>query len=201
MPLVRDIYGVPIAGKSRVLVAGSHPADLDFWQAAKCIFNCQSAVQDGGWLIVVAPCPEGIPAEHAAFDRYIGLPSSRIESLLLAGERTGSGGGSPAGNDSVGRSGSAGGSPHSDPGRGQEPDRVTLAAALPLARFRERIRIGVVSPGLEPEQVERMGFVPFVSVEQALEHVLGNNPGQGIKVDVVTHGGETYPQLEEEQTQ
>lgn len=170
VPQARGLYGLPLSLPSRVLVAGSAPADLDFWQAAKAIFNCQAVVEDGGWLVVVTPCPEGIPAEHRAFDRSIGLPPEQIEDLLA---RFAAGAGT-------------------DP----EMDRVTLAPALALSRFRRRIRIAVVSPGLTAKQVGRMGFSCFATVEEALGNILEDLPEEKRRVDVVTHGGSTYPYVE-----
>jgi nickel-dependent lactate racemase len=172
----RGLYGMPMPRPSGVLVAGSAPADLDFWQAAKAIFNCQAAVEDGGWLVLATPCPEGIPAEHRAFDRSIGLEPEQIEDLLarLAG----------------GEAGSA----VVDP----DMDRVTLAPALALSRFRRRIHIAVVSPGLTATQVRRMGFSCFATVKEALGAILKDLPEQKRWVDVVTHGGSTYPYIEPE---
>jgi len=163
---------------SSVLVAGSAPADLDFWQAAKGIFNCQSAVKDGGWLVPVTPCPEGIPAEHRAFDSCIGMAPERIEGLLKRLAECADG----AEEECV----------TVDP----DMDRVTLAPALALARFRGRIRIAVVSPGLKAAQVRRMGFDYFTTVEEALESILKILPEAKRRVDVVTHGGSTYPFIE-----
>jgi nickel-dependent lactate racemase len=182
VPLARGLYGLPISRPSSVLVAGSAPADLDFWQAAKGIFNCQAAVEDGGWLILAAPCPEGIPAEHKTFDRCIGLPPEQIEDLLARLEGRAGGTGREAGSATV------------DP----DMDRVTLAPALALSRFRRRIRIAVVSPGLTEAQVRRMGFSCFATVEDALASILKDLPEAKRRVDVVTHGGSTYPYIEPE---
>jgi nickel-dependent lactate racemase len=165
------LYGLSISRPSSVLVVGSAPADLDFWQAAKAIFNCQAAVEEGGWLVLVTPCQVGIPEEHRAFDRAIGLEPEQIEGLLSRLE------GGEARGAAVDR----------------DLDRVTLAPALALARFRRRIRIAVVSPGLTPAQVGRMGFSWFGTVEEALESILEDLPEAKRRVDVVTHGGSTYP--------
>jgi hypothetical protein len=170
-----------------VLLAASAPADLDFWQAAKAIFNCQATVRDGGWLVLLTPCPGGIPAEHQDFDRAIGLEPRRIEELLAAQAGSGDPGGGRTGGRRTG--GRRPGDRRSDP----TPDRVTLAPALALARFRTRIRIGVVSPGLKAEQIARMGFRAFASVEQALGTILPELPASQRRVDVVTHGGATFP--------
>jgi hypothetical protein len=167
------LYALPFSGRSRVLVVGSAPADLDFWQAAKAIFNLQSAVEDDGWLVLLAPCPEGIPEEHRLFDRYIGLPPQRLEALLgLSG---------PPGLMVVGEDGPV--------------DRVTLAPALALSRFRQRINIAVVSPGLSGQQVQRMGFHSFDSLEAALRSILDRMPEDQRRVDVATHGGMSYARV------
>ena len=169
VPRAREAYGLRISRPSSVLVAASAPADLDFWQAAKAIFNCQAAVQDGGWLVLVTPCPEGIPEEHRAFDRSIGMAPEQIQDLLARVEGPGALAVDPA------------------------LDRVTLAPSLALARFRRRIHIAVVSPGLNSEQVESMGFSWFATVEDALASILPGLPQELRRVDVVTHGGATYP--------
>jgi nickel-dependent lactate racemase len=164
VPFARKLYGIPIDRKSNILVAGSFPADLDFWQAAKAIFNCQAVIRDGGWLILVTPCPGGIPQEHASFDTCIGMAPKEIEELLEGGEET-----------------------------AESMDRVTLAPALALARFRQRIHIAIVSPGLKVQQVQRMGFHHFPTVEQALDELRKKLSHQDQRVDIVTHGGATYP--------
>jgi len=176
VPLARGLYGLPVSRPSSVLVAGSAPADLDFWQAAKAIFNCQAAVEDGGWLVLAAPCPEGIPAQHKTFDRAIGLAPAEIQDML-GRLGTGEGGGVVADADM---------------------DRVTLAPALALSRFRQRIRIAVVSPGLTEAQVRRMGFDYFSTIGEAVESILQGLPEAKRRVDVVTHGGSTYPCMEPE---
>jgi nickel-dependent lactate racemase len=178
VPLVQKLYGLPMPNRSRVLVVGSAPANLDFWQAAKAIFNCQAVVEDGGWLILLAPCPEGIPVEHAAFDRCIGLAPVEIETLL--GLRSGE-------------------TEQSQRAATPTIDRVTLAPALALSRFRQRIRIAVVSPGLTEQQVGNMGFSYFESIDAALESIFKELPDQDRQIDVVTHGGSTYPHIEQEE--
>jgi nickel-dependent lactate racemase len=184
MPPSRELYGLPVTRRSSVLVAGSAPADLDFWQAAKAIFNCQAVVEDGGWLILVTPCPEGIPAEHKSFDRSIGLTPEQIQRLLagIAGRE-----GEMRDSAGIDESASHGGNP--------DTDRVTLAPALALSRFRRRIRIAVVSPGLTAAQVRQMGFSFFASVEDALAGILRDLPEAKRRVDVVTHGGSTCPYI------
>ena len=159
--LSRRIYGVALASEARIMVASSFHADTDFWQAAKCVFNCQAVVANGGWLIVVTPCPEGIPPEHASYDKFIGMSSEVLREKIE---------------------------------KKQVPDLITAAPAMCMARFRERINIGIVSSGLTAKQVARMGFHHFVSVEEAIEAAI-RSVGQS-KIAFVTHGGVTFPYVE-----
>ena len=159
--LSQQVYGIRLERKASVAVASSHPADLDFWQAAKCLFNCQSVVEDGGWLVVVTPCPEGLCDEHALYDTYIGMdPAALLEGI--------------------------------EDGAFEDP--IAAAPAVCLARFRERIHIGIVSDGLSRRNVENMRFHYFASVEEALRHISAQAGEQ--KVAVFTHGGEAVPFVE-----
>ena len=53
-----------------------------------------------------------------------------------------------------------------------------------------------VSPGLTSEQVGRMGFSWFATVEKALAGILPGLPEAKRRVDVVTHGGASYPYVD-----
>lgn len=159
----REIYGVELPGRAQVLIVGSYPSDLDFWQAGKAIFNAQAVVQDGGTLIVVTPCPEGIPEEHARFAEYIGTPSAELLRRIR---------------------------------NGAVEDRVTAAPSCCLARFRERIDIGVVSEGLSSAVVEAMGFSYFESIQDGTAAALGKH-GSGAAVCVIPAAAEVYAYVRE----
>jgi len=154
----RDIYGVELPNRAPVLIVGSYPSDLDFWQAGKAIFNAQGVVEDGGTLIVATPCPEGIPEEHAKFAEYIGMPSVELLGRIR---------------------------------NGTVEDRVTAAPSCCLARFRERIDIGVVSDGLSRGVVETMGFGRFESVQEAIAAAL-RRQGADALVSVIPAAAEVY---------
>jgi len=159
--LSQQVYGIRLARRPRIAVASSFPANLDLWQAAKCVFNCQGVVPDGGWLVMVTPCPEGVCDEHSPYDGYIGMDPAD----LLAGIEAGT-----------------------------FDDPIAAAPAVCMARFRERIHIGVVSHGLSRESVGKMRYHHFDTVEHALDHIFateGSHP-----VAVFTHGGEAVPFVE-----
>ena len=84
--LARDVYGAPLAGQADIVIAGSHPCDIEFWQAHKSLYPADIAVKEGGSIIIVAPCPEGVAVTHQDMLNITGLDSRRIESMIEAGE-------------------------------------------------------------------------------------------------------------------
>jgi nickel-dependent lactate racemase len=83
--LARQVYGVPLPGQADIVVAGSHPCDIEFWQAHKSLYPADLAVRQGGTVIVVTPCPEGVSVTHGALLNYTGLEAGEIEGLIEAG--------------------------------------------------------------------------------------------------------------------
>lgn len=154
----REILGIEMTGRAKIVIASSYPADNDFWQAAKCIFNCQGAVEDGGWLIAASPCREGIPREHALFADYIGSEPEELAEKLEAS---------------------------------LVKDPVTAAPAVCLGRFRKRINIGIISGGLAENQIKKMRFAAFNTINEALETAF-KSAGRH-KAVVFTRGGESLP--------
>ena len=154
----RDVFGVSLPCRAQALIVGSYPADLDFWQAGKAIFNAQAVVADRGTLIVATPCPEGIPREHAKFAEYIGTRSDEL--LRRIQER-------------------------------DVEDRVTAAPSCCLARFRERIDIGIVSSGLSREIVETMRLAYFETLQDAVASTIAKH-GPGTQIFVIPAAGEVY---------
>ncbi|HSV31767.1 MAG TPA: nickel-dependent lactate racemase [Atribacteraceae bacterium] len=75
----RRIYEVQATHAVDLLIASSHTADLDLWQATKAIIAGERIVKDGGTLLLYTPCSEGV-GPHADFTRYCGTED--IPSLL-----------------------------------------------------------------------------------------------------------------------
>lgn len=80
--LSRQVYGVPLPSQSDIVIAGSHPCDIEFWQAHKALYPADLAVKEGGTIIVVTPCPEGVAATHHGMLEYTPLDAERIEALI-----------------------------------------------------------------------------------------------------------------------
>lgn len=74
-----DVIGAPFREKADIVIVDSHPADLDLWQATKAITAGDLAAADGGTVVLVTPCPEGV-GPHAELPEYIGSPE--VEPLL-----------------------------------------------------------------------------------------------------------------------
>lgn len=78
------IYGVPFSHPADVVIAGSYPADIEFWQAHKSLYPADMVVRDRGTIIVVTPCPEGVAVTHPALLELAGMPR---DALLLRIDR------------------------------------------------------------------------------------------------------------------
>ena len=83
--LARQVYGVPLAERADIVVAGSHPCDIEFWQAHKSLYPADLAVRDGGTIIVVTPAPEGVSVTHRSMLNITALDAGEIEDLIEQG--------------------------------------------------------------------------------------------------------------------
>jgi lactate racemase len=66
----KEIWGIQSKKDIDIALVSSHPADLDFWQGGKGIVNCEKAIPDAKFLILLAPCYEGI-GPHLEYIRYM----------------------------------------------------------------------------------------------------------------------------------
>lgn len=81
----RQVYGVPLAAQADIVIAGSHPCDIEFWQAHKSLYPADLAVCAGGTVIVVTPSPEGVSVSHHDMLEFTALPPERIDALITDG--------------------------------------------------------------------------------------------------------------------
>jgi nickel-dependent lactate racemase len=84
--LAREVYAVPLPEQADVVVAGAFPCDIEFWQAHKSLYPADLSVRDGGTVIVVAPCPEGVSVTHQDMLNFTALEAEEIEAGIEAGE-------------------------------------------------------------------------------------------------------------------
>jgi nickel-dependent lactate racemase len=81
----RAALSVPVAAQADIVVAGSFPADLEFWQAHKTLYPADMAAKPGGTLIIVTPCPEGVAVMHPQMVEYTAWTAQEIEDALMWG--------------------------------------------------------------------------------------------------------------------
>lgn len=82
----RKVYGVALPGLADIVIAGSHPCDIEFWQAHKALYPAEIAVKHGGTIILVTPAPEGVSVSHQDILEYTIFDPERIERLILDGK-------------------------------------------------------------------------------------------------------------------
>lgn len=81
----RRLLGVKISEVADIVICDSYPADLDFWQANKALFAADLAIRDGGVIILVTPCPEGVSPRHPELLDYGYRPYAEIKQLVESG--------------------------------------------------------------------------------------------------------------------
>ena len=60
----RRAHGVAVPEPADVVIVGSYPGDIDWWQAEKCLVAAYFAVKPGGVVVFAGPCYEGLVHNH-----------------------------------------------------------------------------------------------------------------------------------------
>jgi nickel-dependent lactate racemase len=85
--IAERVFGVRVPGKFDIVIADSCPFDIEFWQANKALDTAGQVVAEGGVVILVSPCREGLSQSHAREIRRFGYPPlARIKELVEEGE-------------------------------------------------------------------------------------------------------------------
>jgi len=79
--LAKDVFGVRVL-KADIVITDSYPADIELWQAAKGIYSSELVVEDGGYVILVTPCPEGVAKTHPEIERFGYLTLVETQKLI-----------------------------------------------------------------------------------------------------------------------
>ena len=59
-----EVYQSILPQEADIVIADSHPYDSELWLASKGIYAAELAVKQGGVVILVSPCPEGVSPSH-----------------------------------------------------------------------------------------------------------------------------------------
>jgi nickel-dependent lactate racemase len=58
------VYGVPFRQKADITLSSTYPIDFDLFQADKGLFSAAVCTAEGGEIILVSPCHEGVSPTH-----------------------------------------------------------------------------------------------------------------------------------------
>lgn len=82
-----EAHSVKLPEAADIVIADSHPFDIEFWQANKALDHAALAVRDGGVIILVSPCTDGLSVTHEADILKFGYRSSpEVKALVAAGK-------------------------------------------------------------------------------------------------------------------
>jgi nickel-dependent lactate racemase len=58
------VYGAPFRQKADLTLSSTYPIDFDLFQADKGLFSAAVCTEEGGEIILVSPCTEGVSPTH-----------------------------------------------------------------------------------------------------------------------------------------
>lgn len=82
----QEIHKVIVPAQADIVLAGSHPCDIEFWQAQKALYPADIAVREGGTIIVVTPCPEGVAVTHSDMLEFTAMAPDEIDAGVREGK-------------------------------------------------------------------------------------------------------------------
>ena len=89
IPLALGAHTVTLPRRADIVVADGYPFDIEFWQVNKAMDNAALAVREGGVIIIVSPCYDGLSVTHGEEIRRIGYRSrTEIVHLVEQGKFT-----------------------------------------------------------------------------------------------------------------
>lgn len=157
----KKIAGYRIAEKADIMVAGSHPADQDFWQSPKAMYAAEAALKgtSGGTMVLVSPNYEGI-GPHAEYPEFMGRDDGdeTVKKCIL-------------------------GEDHGDP--------LAIAVGNSMSKMRRRRRLIVVSDGVTEQEMALCGceYAPTAGLQKVIDDLLRENPNA--RIGALSNGAET----------
>jgi nickel-dependent lactate racemase len=83
--LARGISTAEVPGLADIVIASSYPSDLNLWQAGKALYAADLVVRQGGIIVLVSPCYEGV-GEHGDFAELLGRDRFELERQVVDGQ-------------------------------------------------------------------------------------------------------------------
>ena len=84
--LSASIYRSVLPKEADVVVTDSHPYDSELWLSSKGIYAAELAVRQGGIVILVSPCPDGVSTSHPEVLETGYHPFSVVEEMVQQGK-------------------------------------------------------------------------------------------------------------------
>ena len=83
----KQVCGVPLEGQPDVILTAAYPIYMDFWQCGKAFYGPAAVIRQGGELLVLASCQEGV-GPHDKMLPYMGLEDGQaaLERRVRGGE-------------------------------------------------------------------------------------------------------------------
>ena len=75
------MYSCSVTGRADIVIASSHPSDINLWQAGKGLYAADLVVNDGGIIILASPCYEGV-GEHSEFVECLRFDYPTLDRLI-----------------------------------------------------------------------------------------------------------------------
>jgi nickel-dependent lactate racemase len=82
----RQVYQARLSAEADIVVADSDPYDSEFWLASKGVYASELAVKEGGVIIVVTPCPEGVSPSHPEVLEFGYQTFKEVDRKVQAGQ-------------------------------------------------------------------------------------------------------------------
>jgi len=87
--IARSFHEVRLPKLADIVVVDGYPFDIEFWQVNKALDTAGLAVREGGVVIVVSPCHEGLSQTHECDLLEHGYrPKGEIKKLVASGKLT-----------------------------------------------------------------------------------------------------------------
>jgi nickel-dependent lactate racemase len=83
--IAREVHAVRLPCEADIVVADSHPFDIDFWQANKALDQAAHLGRGGGALVLVSPCREGFSPAHPGLAGLGYPPEAEIRKRVADG--------------------------------------------------------------------------------------------------------------------
>jgi len=83
--LAGNIFCPKIPSAADIVLVSSHPANIEYWQAIKGAVAASLSVRNGGIIILLTPCEEGLSTTHPEVGRYGALQLHDVEAFVKAG--------------------------------------------------------------------------------------------------------------------